>query len=162
MSNRVARNYRIESQSAYSAWQKVKEHGLPVPKSPDHEMPDLPDDVTELSDSSLMKLFRRLMAYQKFLGTQLALAEADEKYFARKMSRLEKGYDFRKAADKEASANDTALKEAEEFSLTSTAYRRLVDAIHAGVEADTFICSRELTRRLGTADRDSRSNRWTT
>jgi hypothetical protein len=109
-----------------------------------------------------MRLFRRLMAWQKYLATQVALAEADEKYYARKLTRKEKMYDQRKAADKEAAANDPALQELQDAAIDYDAYRRLVSAVADGVSSDTFLCSRELTRRLGTADRTSRDNRWNT
>lgn len=141
---------------------QAEKQELPIPRQPVSDVPALPTDVTELTDSALMKLFRRLMGWQKFLATQLALAEADEKYYARNLARRKERYDKRKAADKEEAAQDTTLQELEESHSEADAYRRLVASLYAGLESDTFLCSRELTRRLGTADRDHREARWNT
>ena len=84
----------------------VANQELPIPRKPPADMTSVPDDVTELSDSALMKLFGRLSGWQKYLATQLALAEVDEKYLSRRLARIEKGYDFRRIADKERAAKD--------------------------------------------------------
>jgi hypothetical protein len=96
------------------------------------------------------------------MATQLALAEVDEKSCTRRLTRIEKSYDFRKPADKARAAADQNYDLALERADEAHAYRRLVEALHATVEQDTFFCSRELTRRLGTADRDHRNARWNT
>lgn len=147
-------------ESGWSALKQALDQELPVPRKPVSEMPSIPDDITELPDSALMTLFRKLMAWQKYLGTQLALAEVDEKSSTRKLARYEKRYDFRKAADKERAANDPDYDLVSESTQEAYAYRRLVEALYATVEGDTFLCSRELSRRLGTADRDHRNARF--
>lgn len=125
-------------------------------------MPSVPEDVTELSDSSLMKLFRLLMGWQKYLATQLALAEVDEKYSSRRLARLEKGFDFRRIADKERAAKDPDYEAAGDAQQEAFAYRRVVESLHDSVSQDTFMCSRELTRRLGSSDRENRNARFNT
>src|SRR5580692_10255151 len=92
------RGYRTDD-SAGEALVKVKMQNLPVPAKPVYEIPALPDDITDLGDSALMSLFRRLMGWQKYLATQLALSEVDEKHAKNRLGRFEKRYDFRKPAD---------------------------------------------------------------
>lgn len=50
-----------------------------------------------------------------------------------------------------------AAKEAEQ---EAYAYRKLVEALYNSVEKDSFVVSRELTRRIGRNDRDKRSDKW--
>lgn len=154
-----SRGYRTDDSSG-EALGKAKAQMLPLPAKPVYEIPPLPDDVTELGDSALMSLFRRLMGWQKYLATQLALAEIDEKQAKNRLGRVEKGFDFRKPADKERAAADPRYEDAMELQQDAYAYRRIVEALHGTVENDTFFCSRELSRRLGMADRDRRDARY--
>lgn len=147
--------------------QDAQKQGLPVPAKPASEIPTLPDDITEVSDSRLMRLFRDLMGWQKYLGTQLALAEVDEKYATRRLNRAESdaviNAEGKSVTEKKAAAKSSPfLVEAVEELDDAYAYRKLVESLHDGVEKDTFLCSRELSRRLGTRDRESRDARYTT
>jgi hypothetical protein len=153
------RGYSV-SDSSGEALVKVKMQNLPVPAKPIYEIPPLPDDITELGDSALMSLFRRLMGWQKYLATQLALAEVDEKHAKNRLGRVEKGFDFRKPADKERAASDPLYEDCMDLQQEAYAYKRVVEALHGTVENDTFFCSRELSRRLGMADRDRREARY--
>jgi hypothetical protein len=153
--------YQMED-SGWAVLRKALDQELPVPRKPRAELPPLPEDLSDLPDSALMKLFGQLTQWQKYLGTQLALAEVDEKSSARTLARVEKGYDFRKPGDKVRAAADPAYEAAIVAAQDTFAYRRLVDALHGSVDSDAFLCSRELTRRLGTADRDHRNARLNT
>src|ERR1700733_11875161 len=76
----VPRRVRYQAGTLSSgAIRKAAQQRLTLPPKPTGDMPSMPEDVTELSDPELMRLFRGLQGWTKFLGTQLALAETDEK-----------------------------------------------------------------------------------
>jgi hypothetical protein len=139
-------------------------------------IPELPDDVTDLSDPELMQAFRRLQGWLKFLGTQLALAEVDEKNATSKVASVrsklksacrnelrENGISKPTEAELKETVDDHPMLCSANQALEELyAYRKLVGSLHQGVDGDVAICSRELTRRLGTADRDHRAARWST
>jgi hypothetical protein len=54
---------------------------------------------------------------------------------------------------------DDDLALAKENEQKAFAYRRLVEALHSAVEGKSFVVSRELSRRIGRADRDRRNER---
>lgn len=150
----------MSGESSSTALRQANNQGLPIPTRPNGEMPDLPPDLTELGDSGLMVLFRQVVGWQKYLATQLALAETDEKSATRKLHQMEMRYDFRRSGAKAKAAGDPAYEQATEDVQRAFAYRRLVDALHAGIEQDGFLVSRELSRRLGNNHLDRRDSRW--
>lgn len=163
--------YRLGASSA-AAHRHAQKQGLELPRRPVGEMPPLPSDLTELGDSGLMTLFRKLTAWGNYLGTQLSMAEVDES--AAKAQAVRAEARARKAVQDEAetklSATEIkaaayeypAYRQALESAHEVYAYRKLVTSLRDGIEHDCFLVSRELSRRLGTADRDARDRRWNT
>lgn len=159
-------------ESSGAARRHVQQQGLGLPRRPIGETPELPSDLTELGDSALMTLFRKIMAWSKYLATQLAMAEIDEKDANAKVTRAEAHARQEVAKSAEVKLSATEIKAeayeykpyrmAAEAAQDIYAYRKLVNSLSEGLEQDAFLLSRELSRRLGTADRDSRDRRWNT
>src|SRR5882672_3747373 len=62
-------------EASLAAKQELAKQQIPLAEKPDHGSPRMPEDLTELGDSSLMVLMGKLTAWGKYLATQLALAE---------------------------------------------------------------------------------------
>jgi hypothetical protein len=95
------------------------------------------------------------------------MAEVDEKYAGRRMDRAEgnarSAAEGRNVTEKKARAyQEPGYVAAGEELSEAYAYRRAVQSLHESVGADVFVCSRELSRRLGSADLDRRSARHST
>ena|ERR1035441_216099 len=131
-------------------------------EKPFEDPPDLPQDVTSVSDREIMALLQKLTNWRKFLGVQVALAVVEERYADRGMTKITalKGYDFRKVDSKERAWNDAEYIQAEKDQADAYSYRKLIEALYENVDQDGFIVSREITRRGNTNARDRRSDRY--
>jgi len=130
-------------------------------KHPSDEPPDVPRDVTELRDRELMNLYQEIQRWVKYLALQLAAAEVDESYAERAVTRTEalKGYDFRKVDAKTRANEDPEYLDVKNAQLSAYGYRKMIAALYANVDRDSFQLSRELTRRSARSDRDHRGER---
>src|SRR5437764_2415250 len=52
--------------------------GVVFNSQPDFEIPDLPRDITSVSDQALMRLFSEYVAWQNYAATQLVEHEVEE------------------------------------------------------------------------------------
>lgn len=169
MPTRVTRERRQYQQGVSStrANEKLAEQGLAPPEQPIGEMPRVPVDLTGLDDSELMRLFRKVTGWQNFLVTQLAFAEVDERDAAKRLERIEgkarsEAEGNNVTEKKAASLSSPDLQRASQLHQGVYAYRKVVQSLVSASEADAFLCSRELSRRLGRNDTDSRSSRYNT
>ena len=131
-------------------------------EKPFEDPPDLPRDVTSVSDREIMGLLQKLTDWRKFLGVQVALAVVEERYADRIVTQIEalSGYDFRKVDAKERAWNDADYVEARRDQENAYAYRKLIEALYENVDRDGFIVSREITRRGNISGRDRRADRY--
>jgi hypothetical protein len=63
-------------------------------------------------------------------------------------------------AQKAAAASDEEVLEADAEYRKNYAVRKLTEAIYSGADRKAAVVSRELTRRIGRSDRESRVTRW--
>ncbi|WP_159073492.1 hypothetical protein [Streptomyces sp. RTd22] len=113
-----------------------------------------------------MELFVELTRWEEYAGTQLAAAAIDEKDAESALERC-KALAAVKAkneksvtAQKAAAASDDDVLEVDAEYREAYAVRKLTEAIHKGAERKAAVVSRELTRRVGRNDRESRATRW--
>jgi hypothetical protein len=148
-----------------TASQDVEKQGILLSRwaeKPFEDPPALPRDVTSVSDKEVMELLQQLTAWRKYLGVQVALATIDERYADRGMIKITalKGYDFRKVDSKERAYNDPEYIQAENDQAGAYSYRKLIEALYENVDHDSFIVSREITRRGNVSNVDRRANRY--
>lgn len=103
-----------------------------------------------------------------YAGGQLSLAAVEEKEAEAELAwacaqaavaaKAEKSV----AAQKAAAASDPAVRDATALVLHSYALRKVLEAVHAGLEAKARVVSRDLTRRTGARDVENRSARYVT
>jgi hypothetical protein len=152
-----------ESQGAYAA---ARAQGLDVPDKPDNEMPEMPSDLTELSDQDLMQLYSQIIAWSDFIAVQQSFAQTDERRIKRRLEFLEAKalIRARTVTDKITDARtnmkaDPDVAEAHDTAGSAEAYRKLIEALYSNLERDAALISRELTRR--TTSERGRRDKWT-
>lgn len=98
----------------------------------------------------------------------MSLAQVDEKYAEERLKKIEAFAQIANKAEKNVTAakamayEDEAYVEAKDGVQQAYAYRKLVESLYNSVDRNSALVSRELTRRVGRNDRDSRASRWTT
>jgi len=154
-----------EGLTASTAHELLKSRGFDLAQKPMYEIPRPPHDITDVGDSTLMTLFREITGWLNYLGSQLAIAEVDEHAAKENVTRAESSARMkstaRTATEQKAEAHgSTEVTQAQEEHTSRYAYRKLVASLYAGLDRDSFLISRELSRRLGSFDRDSRAGRY--
>ena len=149
--------------ASQDAARRLELQGLDVPIRPRDDAPDLPEDITEESDSSLMSLFVRLTRWSEYAATQLAVAQVDEKFADATLDRMRALSAVANKAEKTVTAakarayEDAEYLEAQEAYHSAYAFRKLVEAVYNNTDRKAALISRELTRRVGRNDRDNRA-----
>ena len=137
-----------------------------MPEKPDYDIPRLPVELTDLGDTELMELYSRLTAYADFIAVQVSCAIIDERQSEKRLEGATSlsmyassgGSDSRVTFARAKVAVDPKIVELKADLDRDYAYRKLIESMAGNIERDTFLVSRELTRR--TSDVNRRSNRW--
>lgn len=157
----------VQRRSQMTAQQRVEAEGLSLPQRPvDVDLPELPEDLTELDDSALMRLLRNLTNWSVYAGTRLALASVEEKLCESTLERHRAISAVANRTEKTVTAAKAKAYENPEFNDAQDAYnsayatRKLTESIYNATDRKSQVVSRELTRRVGRSDRDGRSDRF--
>lgn len=134
--------------------------GLPVRRSLDVDIPEFPEDVTEIDDHELMILARKYMENFNFMRTQVAcatLAETEAENAvnmeeARQLLLKTTGKSTEKAVMlKAAVLTDPVMVDLSGAHFRARAYRKLLETTMENLERYYSLTSRELTRRTSMA-----------
>lgn len=161
---RRKRDLRLREGSA-AAVVSLREQGVVMPHRPPHDIPELPEELTDLDDAALMRLFVRLTRWTEYMGVQLAAAEVDEKSsvdqleWKRAVAIAGSSAKSVTAAKAEA-ADDEDTRAAKNVKDEAYAFRKMVGAIYDSTDRKAQVVSRELTRRVGRDPRENRAGRW--
>lgn len=144
----------------------VENAGLRLPVNPDEEMPQLPDDLTEITDGELMHLLACYTTWAEYAAGVVATHTIDEETHEADLDR-EKAlaalrHQDRKtvAAQKAAALADPDVQAIDENYRAARARRLFAEVVMTGAERKAAVVSRELTRRVGRHDREARTTRW--
>lgn len=170
MARSVTRNRTLElGLASLEAKRVLDRQRIQLPAHPGDDIPELPADPTELSDSTLMTLFTQMTRWAEYLGSQLAAAEVDERYAEAALDKI-KAIKALTALSRDAKTTVTAAKatmwadedylEAHGHYQTKHAYRKLVNVLFENTERKSALLSRELTRRVGRSPREGRADRY--
>lgn len=169
MTRRVSRNVTLEmGLSSLEAKQRLERKQIHLPERPRNDVPELPDDPTELSDSALMSLFVQLTKWAEYLSAQLAVAEVDERYADAALEKVKAIKALANSTEKTVTAAKARAWEDEDFVAAheehqrSYAFRKLMRMTYDNAERNSTLLSRELTRRVNRDDREGRVERWST
>jgi hypothetical protein len=133
---------------------------------PEFQIPDLPIDITVVSDDRLMQLFSEYVQWQNYAATEFALAEVAEAKAEANVRRIEAeglilAPSSAKVTDTKAAINTTVeMREARDRVLDAYASRKLNGVMKENCERTASLLSRELSRRIGGADVQRRQMRW--
>lgn len=144
------------------------EEGSGLFSQPPFDLPDLPQDLTLMSDDRLMRLFSEYTAWQNYAATRQAEAEVEEaradatvRYVeaSAMVSHWGGSSDKVTVAKAELSLNED-VERARQVALTAYAKRKMTQVMYTNCERAVFVVSRELSRRIGSAGAERRSMRW--
>jgi len=142
-----------------------------LPDRPSVDLPDIPNDLDDLSDSALMESYREFVAWVSFSKAELVKAEIAEEYAAH-MAKITEAECLIGQWSNDTKSDRVTLAKArrdidpkvvaqQEALLAARAYRKLADAMFDRCERGAQLLSRELTRRVGGGQRDNRNARLT-
>lgn len=137
------------------------------PEIPTLHQPKLPADIALINDGMLMRLLVTFTRWGDFLQTQLAYQEVTERTAGALLDKLEALYVLANKAEGEKTLtlvkirmnSDPDIEEARDFLLIAKNKAVLIKALFDSTIRDAAVCSRELSRRTGTADVQTRTNR---
>lgn len=115
-----------------------------------------------------MSLMVSLTNWAAYAGGRLAIAAVDEKdaehrlLMASAQAAVKARGEKSVAAQKAAAAADPDVQEATEALTNAYALRKVLEAVHAGLESKAKVVSRDLTRRTGMRDMEGRAGKWGT
>lgn len=165
--------------ASLKAKQELAKQQIHLPPRPDVS-PTIPEELTELSDAELMKLFSKWTQWMNYTAAQLAIAEVDERFCEQVVEKYqaislitERGALHAQATNSAEKANattylkakaweDSAYVDARDEVENAYAYRKLVKLKYDEADKNTALVSRELTRRVGRNDREGRNAKWNT
>jgi hypothetical protein len=135
---------------------------------PRYDVPEIPDDVTIISDERLMQIFFRFVAWQNYAATEFAAAEVEEERCDRYVKFLEAQHmvlNWQSARDKVTVARsqmalDPEIEKAKQDQMSAYALRKMRQVVYENCVASAAAVSRELTRRLGREAVERRTARW--
>jgi hypothetical protein len=141
---------------------------VPIFGRPGGEIPDLPIELTTMSDDLLMELFSRYTAWQNYAAVEMSNAEvaeatADANVRFTEAQAMVKGWGGTKdkvTVAKAEMTNDEDVVKARDQALGAYARRKLTQVIYANCERCVFVISRELSRRIGNVGYERRASRW--
>jgi hypothetical protein len=127
-------------------------------------IPELPWDITVVSDADLMDNFSKQIAWQNYFATQVAQADTEETEAESAMKTEEakvmlnggKVTDARLKRD----TDETVEKLRKEYRI-ARARRKMLEVAMENRERCAGLISRELTRRVGREGPQRRNDRWT-
>jgi hypothetical protein len=139
--------------------------GVTLGAAPDTELPELPHDLTLLSDQDLMILFGDYVAWQNYAATRFSEAEVTE---ARAEAAVKYQEDIVMMGAVEgqilktraALSSNKAVVEAREDQMNAYAIRKTTAVVLANCERVVNLVSRELSRRIAESPTERRNNRW--
>ena len=133
---------------------------------PSYDLPDLPTNLTELTDDVLMTLFSEFTGWQNYAAMQFAEAEVLEAKAQANVKLLEaqammlRPLNEKVTTSRAAVSTDEAIEQAKEEYMEIYAQRKLHGVIRENTERCANVLSRELTRRSSGVGMERRSMRW--
>ena len=160
---------RTEGASS-AAVRSLEGEGFSLPTKPKHDVPQLPLDICELTDTDLMEMFVAFSAWAGFYGVRVAQAEVDEQE-AENFLRIEEAKatvrnwsglsDARVTIAKANRDMDAKVVDQRDELLKLKAFRKVLATLHENVTRDMNLVSRELTRRTSYNPSERASTRRT-
>jgi hypothetical protein len=134
---------------------------------PEYEIPDIPLDITVISDAHLMSLNTQYIAWWNYAATKLVECEIEERKADAHVRRVEAMYMLQAPIDAKVTVTKAEMEQVEEIQqardrfLEAYALRKMTNVMYTNCErVVTNLLSRELTRRIGRDGPERRQARW--
>ena len=150
---------------------ELEKQGYKLAAKPLSEIPKLPQRITEWSDEELMELMTRKVRWMDHISGVLGLQEVDERYadsaydliWATVLADAATGRPKSESSVTLAKADTTMhpnVVAARDHKNLVYARRKVIQMLYDRLERDSFLLSRELSRRIGREPRERRADRW--
>ena len=147
----------------------LRDANLEEPDRPEEDVPKLPAELAELTDSQMMSLFSRFTRWADYFSVLVALDEVKEKFAEDEVRRLEDLFMLANRPERPQSGELTMIKASmegdaeiaaarQEFRVVY-AHRTLIQVFFEAAERDAAVLSRELTRRTEMEPYNRRADR---
>lgn len=137
-----------------------------LPSRPGNEIPEIPFNLDDLTDSQLMQCYAEYTAWLNYAKAQLVLAEIAEESASNdldfaKASTLINQWDSKTKGElvtiaKAKSSVSEVVLNAQNAYTKARAYRKLVDTVFDRCERGSHLLSRELSRRISVAPHEKK------
>lgn len=144
--------------------------GVSLPQRPDEGVPEIPLDISDINDTTLMNLFARYVAWQNFIALRLTEAEIAEANVATELrvgeaealvSNWTGAKEDRVTIARAERTIDPEVRSLQDRYDTARAHRKMLDTLASNMERAAALVSREITRRVGREPLERRVNKWT-
>jgi hypothetical protein len=133
---------------------KMAAQGFRVANQFEGIIPGMPEDITDLDDLGVMRLWQEYIAYAEFILAQVTVAEMDEQAAKKNLDLIEARYSSTHTQPKMTVSAIKALVMAEQevidadyiYSVAHN-YRKGMDMLYTNANGQCNFISRELTRR---------------
>lgn len=156
------------SESSDDVLKALSKQGILVSESVEMDVPALPNDITDLDDEDLIRLFQHLNEFSKFIKVQASCAQIDETEAKKQMEYLEATLMIEHSAPKVTVSSikakietDPEMQKAIDKHNAKQYYRKMIDVMVSNLEADMHLVSRELTRRTSGGNFKTRGSKFT-
>lgn len=149
---------------------ELDKQGLSIDREVELDRPQMPADITDISDEDLMLLYTKFSAYSDFVNTQLSCAIVDEKELERQVNYEESMAMLRLQAQNAKSTvtslkamvdSDESISQMKQEHMNKYAYRKVLETLANNCERSSSVCSRELTRRTAGDNFKTRTRKFT-
>ena len=143
---------------------------FPFPDRPRLNIPNLPENLDELTDSNLMNMYTEFMSWVSYTKSELVKTEIEEDRKAHLLKVTEARAIIDQTVEKVKGDTVTLAKarrdidpfvlNAQDEYLAARALRKLTEAVFDRCERGAQVLSRELSRRIGLAPKEYKQARY--
>jgi hypothetical protein len=142
----------------------------PLFPKPEYVLPDLPRDISTISDGDLMQTFTDFVGWQNYAAAMLVTCEVAEHEADNRVRFIEsqKMLQSWTTSSKDSVtkvkgevSQDPEVEKARNDALRAYAERKYTKMIYENCERSAQLLSRELSRRIGRDGTERRQQRWT-
>jgi hypothetical protein len=149
-----------------STWKTLSGWGFTPEQRPANEIPDIPEDITELTDQQLMELFGEFTGWTVYAahrkaGTERNLRSVQQHLrYVTALASVRATSERTVAGRKAAAQADPEVQQAETEVADATDVVAAMEIVWENTKLKTQLVSRELSRRIAQDGHESRAAKW--
>ncbi|MFI9271837.1 hypothetical protein ACIGXM_14120 [Kitasatospora sp. NPDC052896] len=149
-----------------STWKTLSGWGFEPEQRPKSGVPEIPEDITELTDQQLMALFSSYTAWTAYAAHRKATAESalrdaqQQLRYATAVASVRAVGERTVAGRKAAAQASPEVRELEAEVADTTDVVEALAVVHENTRAKAQLVSRELSRRIAQENHEQRTAKW--